>query len=152
MVLGSDSREAFMELFDTISALRRLSGDWGRAGKRYVLVPSMGFPARRPFGAGAQGPRRVRSRHRRQLRQPAQFGPLEGYHRYRRHLERDLAWLREAGADAVSVPSVAEMYREKTLVFVEPTRVSDHLCAAGRPGHFRGAATVGWPSSSTSSS
>ncbi|BDG60514.1 pantothenate synthetase [Caldinitratiruptor microaerophilus] len=73
---------------------------------------------------------------------PLQFGPQEDYARYPRDLDRDLAMLREARVDAVFAPSVAEMYPEEPLVFVEPTRLSDHLCGASRPGHFRGVATV----------
>jgi pantoate--beta-alanine ligase len=34
------------------------------------------------------------------------------------------------------------MYASPQVTFVEVTRITDHLCGAFRPGHFRGVATV----------
>jgi len=73
---------------------------------------------------------------------PAQFGPGEDFDRYPRQEESDLAMLREAGADAVLLPGVREVYPEGYQTFVEVGEVSKGLCGDRRPGHFRGVATV----------
>lgn len=73
---------------------------------------------------------------------PLQFGPNEDYTKYPRALPQDLEICQRHGADLVFVPSVEEMYPLPQLTFTEVTRVSDHLCGAFRPGHFRGVATV----------
>src|SRR5438094_4517672 len=73
---------------------------------------------------------------------PLQFGPNEDYTRYPRELPRDLEICERNGADLVFAPSVEEMYPLPELTFVDVTRVSEHLCGAFRPGHFRGVATV----------
>lgn len=73
---------------------------------------------------------------------PLQFGPTEDYDRYPRTLDEDVSLLREIGAHAVFAPSVSEMYPEPQRTFVDVEEVSEGLCGASRPGHFRGVATV----------
>lgn len=73
---------------------------------------------------------------------PAQFGPGEDYEKYPRDEARDLSMLESAGVDAVYLPGVEDMYPEGRRTFVEVTGVSQGLCGAARPGHFRGVATV----------
>lgn len=73
---------------------------------------------------------------------PLQFGPKEDYSRYPRPLEADLEVCGRNGVDLVFAPSVDEMYPLAQLAFTEVARVSEGLCGAFRPGHFRGVATV----------
>lgn len=73
---------------------------------------------------------------------PIQFGPEEDYARYPRTLEQDLQICERHGVDLVFTPSVEEMYPLPQLTFVEVTRLTEHLCAKFRPGHFQGVATV----------
>lgn len=73
---------------------------------------------------------------------PTQFGPNEDFERYPRDEERDLALLREAGVDAVYLPSPATMYPPGYQTYVAVERVSQRLEGERRPGHFRGVATV----------
>src|SRR5438874_2203438 len=73
---------------------------------------------------------------------PLQFGPNEDYGRYPRALPNDLEICERSGADVVFAPSLEEMYLQPQVTFVEVTRVSEYLCGAFRPGHFRGVATV----------
>jgi len=73
---------------------------------------------------------------------PLQFGPSEDFQRYPRPIEKDAAICAEKGVDLIFAPEVSEMYAAPQLTFVEVTRVTDHLCGAFRPGHFRGVATV----------
>jgi len=73
---------------------------------------------------------------------PTQFGPNEDFHRYPRPLEADVNLCTQANADLVFNPSVEEMYPDGFSTTVEVTGVSDGLCGAHRPGHFRGVTTV----------
>jgi pantoate--beta-alanine ligase len=73
---------------------------------------------------------------------PAQFGPGEDFEKYPRDEARDLAMLSAAGVSAVYLPGVKEMYPDGYQTHVEVTGVSQGLCGAARPGHFRGVATV----------
>ncbi|MCK9518259.1 MAG: pantoate--beta-alanine ligase [Dehalococcoidia bacterium] len=73
---------------------------------------------------------------------PTQFGPNEDFERYPRDEERDLALLREAGVDAVYLPSPAAMYPPGYQTYVTVEDVSQRLEGERRPGHFRGVATI----------
>jgi pantoate--beta-alanine ligase len=73
---------------------------------------------------------------------PTQFGPNEDCARYPRAEQADLAACREAGADAVFMPSVAEMYPTPPLMEVSVGRLGAVLCGCSRPTHFAGVATV----------
>lgn len=76
---------------------------------------------------------------------PLQFGPREDYRTYPRDLQRDARLASEAGADLLFAPADEEMYPagvEGQRTFVEVAGLSDRLCGASRPGHFRGVATV----------
>ena len=73
---------------------------------------------------------------------PAQFGPNEDLERYPRDLERDAALAHEAGVDVLYTPEAAAMYPPGYQTYVEVEQLSQGLCGASRPGHFRGVATV----------
>lgn len=73
---------------------------------------------------------------------PIQFGPKEDYRIYPRDLERDSILAKSAGCDCIFYPQVKNMYPEKYLTYVNVADITDGLCGAGRPGHFKGAATV----------
>jgi len=73
---------------------------------------------------------------------PIQFGPNEDFATYPRNMERDLSLLEEEGADLVFAPSPEEMYPENLSVYVNESDLSNGLCGASRPGHFRGVCTV----------
>lgn len=73
---------------------------------------------------------------------PTQFGSNEDFARYPRDPERDLALLREAGADWVFLPEVETMYPPGATTAIDVGGVTGMLEGAVRPGHFRGVATV----------
>ena len=73
---------------------------------------------------------------------PTQFGPKEDFSRYPRPLAADLRLCAAHGADLVFHPAASAMYPEGFSTFVDETRVSERLCGASRPGHFRGVCTV----------
>ena len=73
---------------------------------------------------------------------PQQFGPGEDLKRYPRPLKKDLKLCRKQGVDFIFLPDNETMYPQGYSTFVEVGRLSQLLCAAKRPGHFRGVATV----------
>lgn len=73
---------------------------------------------------------------------PTQFGPGEDFERYPRDLERDAELAADAGADLVFAPSSSAMYPPGYATYVEVERLTEVLCGASRPGHFRGVTTV----------
>ena len=74
---------------------------------------------------------------------PTQFGPNEDYAKYPRDAKTDSAKCRRAGATAVFFPTPDNMYASDHSVWVvEDGTLSDCLCGARRPGHFRGVCTV----------
>lgn len=73
---------------------------------------------------------------------PKQFGPQEDLKRYPKPLKKDLALCRKLKVDLIFLPQVKEIYPDGFATFVNVFGLSEMLCGANRPGHFRGVATV----------
>ena len=73
---------------------------------------------------------------------PTQFGPNEDFERYPRDFERDERLCREVGVDVVFYPTADAMYPRPYLTYVHVEKLSETMCGASRPGHFRGVTTV----------
>jgi pantoate--beta-alanine ligase/3-methyl-2-oxobutanoate hydroxymethyltransferase len=73
---------------------------------------------------------------------PMQFNRRDDFDRYPRPLDDDLAACRGRNVDAVYAPTAAAMYPEGFQSGVEVLKLTEPLCGAGRPGHFRGVTTV----------
>jgi pantoate--beta-alanine ligase len=75
---------------------------------------------------------------------PMQFGGNEDLDAYPRTLEADLAKLEAAGAAAVFTPTTTDIYPDGVSqhTAVDVPGLTDVLCGASRPGHFRGVTTV----------
>ncbi|MCK8044838.1 pantoate--beta-alanine ligase [Shewanella sp. 1CM18E] len=75
---------------------------------------------------------------------PMQFGQNEDLDSYPRTLADDQAALVAAGAELLFTPTPDIIYPKgmDAQTFVEVPAISDELCGASRPGHFRGVATI----------
>jgi pantoate--beta-alanine ligase len=75
---------------------------------------------------------------------PTQFNNSSDLAEYPRTLDSDLNTLQSAGANAVFVPDVSQMYPNGLEVNppMEPGAIGDVLEGKARPGHFRGMLTV----------
>lgn len=73
---------------------------------------------------------------------PTQFGPGEDLDRYPRDFDRDRGLAEAEGVDMIFAPTSEDMYPEGYATYVEVVRLTEGLCGARRPGHFRGVATV----------
>ena len=73
---------------------------------------------------------------------PAQFGPNEDYKRYPRDFRRDERLAKKAGVDIIFYPTITCMYPAGYKSYVNVEDITNLLCGASRPGHFRGVTTV----------
>jgi pantoate--beta-alanine ligase len=75
---------------------------------------------------------------------PMQFGGNEDLDAYPRTLEADLAKLEASGTAAVFTPKTTDIYPDGVSqhTAVDVPGLTDVLCGASRPGHFRGVTTV----------
>jgi pantoate--beta-alanine ligase len=131
-----------LELIPTIPGLRQALAPHRKAQRSIGLVPTMG--ALHP-GHGS-----LIDSARRECDvvvvtifvNPIQFNQAADYTRYPRTLETDLSFCDERNVDYVFAPSEKEIYPAPLDTHVEVDRLTDHLCGAHRPGHFRGVATI----------
>jgi pantoate--beta-alanine ligase len=73
---------------------------------------------------------------------PTQFAPQEDLAQYPRNFEGDCALARNVGVDLIFAPEAGQMYPDRYQTFVTVEKVTQGLCGASRPTHFRGVATV----------
>lgn len=122
---------------------------WRRAlepGRPVAMVPTMGFlhdghlsllhEARRrvPVGKGEVVLTLFVN--------PTQFGPREDLERYPRDEAGDLAKARACGVDVAFCPLDPHAMYPSRSTWVDVEGLSDGLCGASRPGHFRGVCTI----------
>ena len=73
---------------------------------------------------------------------PTQFGPKEDYSAYPRDLTSDSKMAEKVGVDVIFAPTARDMYPNGYATFVDVERITEKMCGASRPDHFRGVATV----------
>ena len=133
-----------MKTFSDPQKLQRWCAARRAAGAKVALVPTMGALHEGHLSLIAAAKRRgadeiVVS----VFVNPTQFGPKEDYAQYPRDHRADAVKCRRAGATAIFFPTPANMYAPDHSVWVvEDGALSDCLCGARRPGHFRGVCTV----------
>jgi len=113
-----------------------------RSGRRLALVPTMGYLHEGHVSLMREGRQRADVVAASIFVNPTQFGPKEDLSRYPRDMEGDLARCASAGVEAVFAPVPEEVYPPGYQTYVDVEQVSQGLCGARRPGHFRGVATV----------
>ena len=129
----------------TVDALRQSVNRWRADGKRIAFVPTMGN-----LHAGHLTLVRSARQHGDIVVvsifvNPMQFDRGDDLEAYPRTPEQDTYALASEGVDLVFLPGVTEMYPRPlpTMTYVEVPGLSDILCGADRPGHFRGVTTEG---------
>lgn len=131
-----------MKIFTEINPLREALRAERKQGKTIGFVPTMGY-----FHQG-----HLALMHRAKetcdvvvvsiFVNPIQFAPSEDYQAYPRDLEKDKKIAETEGVDYLFIPSNEEMYPKGYCTFVNVERITEKLCGARRPGHFKGVATV----------
>jgi pantoate--beta-alanine ligase len=131
-----------MLIIQTIREMQAEADRLRSAGKRIGFVPTMGFLHEGHLSlirvAKANSDVVVLSI----FVNPLQFGPREDLSRYPRDFARDEAMAKKEGVDIIFNPSESEMYPDGYVTTVNVEGLTDVLCGASRPGHFRGVTTV----------
>ncbi|HWQ69135.1 MAG TPA: pantoate--beta-alanine ligase [Patescibacteria group bacterium] len=131
-----------MQVIDEPSAVQRRCMSLRREGKTIGLVPTM--------GAFHEGHLSLMRRARADndivvvsiFVNPIQFGRGEDFDSYPRDLQSDLAQAEQVGVDLAFTPSAEAIYPKGFQAYVDVTEITEGLCGASRPGHFRGVTTV----------
>ncbi len=131
-----------METLHTPQEVANLVQTWKRAGLKIAVVPTMGYLHEGHLSlmriAKSQADKVIVSI----FVNPTQFGPTEDLDKYPRDLARDQQLCEAEGVDLVFHPSPADMYQPDFSVWVNEESLSQTLCGAFRPIHFRGVCTV----------
>jgi pantoate--beta-alanine ligase len=131
-----------MRTIHQAKAMRAWSRETRREGARVALVPTMGG-----LHDGHLSLVEIARRHADRVVasvfvNPTQFDRADDFARYPRDVARDQRLLSEAGVDVLFAPESEDIYPEGAATVVSVERLSEPLCGAHRPGHFRGVATV----------
>jgi pantoate--beta-alanine ligase len=131
-----------MQTVHEVDAIQRRCESLRREGKTIGLVPTMGA-----FHEGHVSLMRSARAENDVVVvsifvNPIQFGRGEDFDSYPRDLQGDLAQAERAGVDLVFTPSAEAIYPKGFQTYVDVIELTEGLCGASRPEHFRGVTTV----------
>lgn len=131
-----------MKIVHSVKEVRDIVKQWRKQGLSVGFVPTMGYLHE---GHGSLVEMASKENHKVVVSifvNPIQFGPKEDFSSYPRDLERDGKIVEAAGGDLIFNPSNEEMYLGDFSTYVDMNGITEGLCGAKRPGHFRGVCTV----------
>ena len=131
-----------MEVIREAARMRRVVERARAQGKTVGLVPTMGFFHRGHLELIRRAASECDDVVVTLFVNPTQFVPGEDFEEYPRDFERDRRLAESAGAAHMFAPGAEEMYPQGFATVVEVEGLSQVMCGAGRPGHFKGVATV----------
>ena len=73
---------------------------------------------------------------------PAQFNNKKDYKKYPKNIQKDLKVLKKLKVDYVLLPTVKDVYGNKSKIKFKINKSNKILCAKYRPGHFEGVLSV----------
>jgi len=111
-------------------------------GKTIAFVPTMGFLHEGHLSLLREGRERGDILVLSIFVNPTQFGPNEDLDSYPKDLQQDIKLAKLCGVDVVFTPDNKAMYPDNYATYVHVEGLTETLCGAKRPGHFRGVATV----------
>ena len=131
-----------MKIYRSIRSLTKKVREIKRKGHKIGLVPTMGFLHQGHMSLIRRAKKDTDCVIVSIFVNPAQFGPREDFKKYPRDLKMDLDLCEKEGVDIIFAPQAEEMYPEGYSTCVNVENITDRLCGASRPGHFKGVATV----------
>lgn len=131
-----------MEIIPLIRDMQRWSEARRLEGKKIAFIPTMGFLHEGHLSLVREGKKHSDVVVVSIFVNPMQFNQQTDFDKYPKSFEQDRQMLEDVGTDALFSPNAPEMYPEGFQTAVEVEKVSQPLCGAFRPGHFRGVATV----------
>ncbi|MCK9308839.1 MAG: pantoate--beta-alanine ligase [Candidatus Cloacimonetes bacterium] len=130
-----------MQLIQTLQEMQALSQNWQK-DKTIGFVPTMGFLHEGHLSLVEASTLQCDTTIVSIFINPSQFGANEDLSSYPRNMERDLQLLSSYKVDYVFIPTAEDIYPQFYRTWVNVEGISEVLCGASRPGHFRGVATV----------
>lgn len=131
-----------MQVIHQPEKLRQFTRSAKGNGQRVALVPTMGFLHEGHLALVKQAQTLADRVIVSIFVNPTQFGPQEDLALYPRDVDGDLKKLEALNVDVVFLPERSVIYPAGFGTYVVPEQLSQHLCGAKRPGHFRGVCTV----------
>ena len=131
-----------MKIVKDINEMQSMAEETRLAGKKIALVPTMGALHEGHLNLMDYGRKEADLLVVSIFVNPLQFGPKEDFEKYPRDLERDGRMTGKRGADFIFSPNANTFYPEFFQTYVHVEKVTQGLCGACRPGHFRGVTTV----------
>ncbi len=131
-----------MQIIHRVSEMQAWSESQRQAGKTVAFVPTMGFLHEGHLSLVREAKRCCDVVVVSIFVNPLQFNQQSDFAAYPRNDEQDRHFLTQLGTDVLFNPDGSEMYPDGFQAAVEIGTVSQPLCGASRPGHFRGVTTV----------
>jgi pantoate--beta-alanine ligase len=130
-----------VKIINDLNAMLNLNQLW-ETGKTIGFVPTMGYLHDGHLSLIEKSNRQCDITIVSIYINPAQFAANEDLSNYPKDLDRDLALLNNYKVDYVFVPSDAMMYPKGYKSWITVYGLSEVLCGASRPVHFKGVATI----------
>ncbi len=131
-----------MQIIRTVREMQRWSEDQRLERKTVAFVPTMGFLHEGHLSLVREAKNRGDVVVVSIFVNPMQFNQTSDFDTYPRDEAQDERALEALGTDVLFMPPPAEIYPDGYQSAVEVEKVSQPLCGAFRPGHFRGVTTV----------
>jgi len=131
-----------MRVIEHIPEMQTWSETEQRAGRRIVLVPTMGALHEGHLSLVREGKKSGARLVVSLFINPAQFAPNEDLAAYPSDFEGDRDLLEKEKVDVLFHPTSTEIYPAGYQTYVEVEKLAPLLCGEFRPGHFRGVVTV----------
>ncbi|MBN1575443.1 MAG: pantoate--beta-alanine ligase [Chitinispirillaceae bacterium] len=131
-----------MKIVTSVVEMINLARTYRSTGSRLALVPTMGALHRGHLSLLSIAREHADCTVMSIFVNPTQFGPQEDYLKYPRPFDADCRMAESAGCDILFAPPVEEMYPPGHRTSVAVSGITERLCGASRPAHFRGVTTI----------
>lgn len=131
-----------MDIITSVGEMQQRVISARAAGQTISFVPTMGFLHQGHVSLLEEGRKRGDLLVLSIFVNPTQFGQGEDFADYPRDLQQDSELAQAAKVDILFAPAAVEMYSPGYATYVDVEGISENLCGASRPGHFRGVCTV----------
>ncbi len=131
-----------MQVVKTISQLQNILCQASQKGKTIGFVPTMGYFHEGHLNLMRQAKKACDICVVSIFVNPKQFGPKEDLGKYPRDFTHDASLCLKENVDILFFPTDNEIYPNRYLTYIDVENISNVLCGAFRPGHFKGVTTV----------
>jgi pantoate--beta-alanine ligase len=131
-----------MEIIRTVAGMKDYVRQVKARGETVCLVPTMGYLHEGHLDLMRMGKPLADHLVVSIFVNPTQFGVNEDLDKYPRDLPRDSAMAESVGVEVIFHPEAMDMYPKGYQTYINVEEITDGLCGASRPGHFRGVTTV----------